>query len=55
MSKTSTVCDISWEDSVDLVSVTKEEASQKDWDMDFSLRPEGKLVVTYKIDLLDCR
>jgi hypothetical protein len=29
--------------------VTEEEASQKDWDMDFSLRPEGKSVVTSKL------
>ena len=41
--------EISWEDS--LVSMIEEEASQKEWDMDFSLRLEGKLVVTPKIDL----
>jgi hypothetical protein len=28
--------------------VTEEEASQKDWNMDFSLRPEGKLVMAFK-------
>jgi hypothetical protein len=41
--------EISWEDS--LVSVTVEEASQKDWDMDFTLvpRPKGKSVVTSKL------
>jgi hypothetical protein len=39
----------SWEDS--LISVTEEEANQKDWDMDFSLVPrlEGKSVVTSKL------
>jgi hypothetical protein len=39
----------SWEDS--FVLVTKEEVSQKDWDMDFSLvqRPEGKSMVTSKL------
>jgi hypothetical protein len=42
---------MSWEDS--LVSVIEEEASQKDWDMDFSLRPEGNLVVTSNIDLIE--
>jgi hypothetical protein len=30
----------SLEDSI--VSMTEEEASQNDWDMDFSLRQEGK-------------
>jgi hypothetical protein len=31
--------------------VTEEEASQKDWDMDFSLvpKPEGKSVMTSKL------
>jgi hypothetical protein len=31
--------------------VTEEEASQKDWDMDFALvpRPEGKSLVTSKL------
>jgi hypothetical protein len=30
--------------------VTEEEASQKDWDMVFALKPEGKSVMTSKID-----
>jgi hypothetical protein len=36
-----------------LVSVTKKEASHKDWDMDFSVRLEGKSMLTSKIDLTD--
>jgi hypothetical protein len=42
---------MSCEDS--LVSVTEKEASQKGWDMDFSVRLEGKSVLTSNIDLTD--
>jgi hypothetical protein len=42
---------IRWEDS--LVSMTEKESSQKDWYMDFSVRLEGKSVLTSKIDLTD--
>jgi hypothetical protein len=33
--------------------VTEKEVSQKDWDMDFSVRIEEKSVMTSKIDLTD--
>ena len=33
--------------------MTEKEASQKDWDIDFFVRQEGKSVLTSKIDLTD--
>jgi hypothetical protein len=33
--------------------MSEKEASQKDWDMDFSMRLEGKSVLTFKVDLTD--
>jgi hypothetical protein len=33
--------------------MTEKESSQKDWDMDFSVRLEWKSVLTSKIDLTD--
>jgi hypothetical protein len=42
---------MSWKYS--LVSVTEKEDIQKDWDMDFSMRLEGKSVLNSKIDLTD--